>query len=426
MAHSDELARLQVAVDELSILNDLAIAASTSLEVEKMLEIIVHKSVKALHAEQGALQLVTEHSDAPLRTFVRRMDSESRIMPYSVGINITGWVLKYQKTLVIEDLASDPRFHSTPEECTEIHSVLCVPVQFRARLLGVLMVINHKSGTVFSPEDQRLLSIIAAQSGQLIHNIYMQQAELEKIRLKHELEMAHKVQYGLLPKGRPPAEAFEMAICYEPAEVVAGDYYDYFQLDDNGIGIVIADVSGHGVPAALVMTLVKGVLHSVVHKSNSPGAILTDVNAVLGPILPPQIFVSMVFMLLDVKNMCLRIASAGHPPVLVARAADGTCAFVECRGLALGLKSDSRYEEKEQSLAPGDFILAYTDGVTEAADAGHEMFGDQRLLEAAASAVNETAAGLVERIRQSVREFSGHADHNDDIAMIGIKMSSPH
>ncbi|NLP09201.1 SpoIIE family protein phosphatase [bacterium] len=421
---NDELHKLQIAVEELSILNDLAVAASTTLEVEKMLDIIVHKSIKALHAEQGAIQLITEQSDAPLKTLIRQMDSENQLLRYKVGINITGWVLKYQKPLVIDDLSSDLRFHTTETERKEIRSVLCVPIQFRAHLFGVLMVVNRMNNGRFTEDDQRLLSIIASQSGQLIYNLQMQQAELEKQRLRQELDMAQKIQKSLLPKCHPVSESFDITICYEPAETVAGDYYDYFRLNDHLTGIVIADVSGHGTSAALVMTMVKGVLHSVCKSYRSPAQMLGDVNTILCGILPPQIFITMVFMQLDPRSLQLRFASAGHNPLLFYHGAGRTCEFLECRGLALGVKRDISYIEREVKMSPGDFLLAYTDGVIEAAASSHEIFGEERLLETVRMAMEEEASDLVCRIRQTVCDFSGRTSHEDDMAMIGIKMKN--
>ncbi len=418
----DELQRLKIAVEELSILNDLAVAAGSTLEEEKMLDIIVHKSIKALHAEQGAIQLITEQADSPLRTLIRELDSSSRILDYKVGINITGWVLKYQKPLVIADLATDTRFLTTEQERSEIHSLLCVPIRHRDQLLGVLMVVNRKGSEAFSEDDQRLLSIIASQSGQLIHNMKLQQSELEERRLKQELELAHKIQQKLLPKEDPTCRLFEVAACYEPAEAVAGDYYDYFYRDEQLSGIVIADVSGHGTSAAMVMTLVKGILCSVTQKNQSPAQILTEVNAILCKILPRQMFVTMIFIQLDPSHKRLRFASAGHTPLVFYQSQSNSCQMMECRATALGLKSEVQYEEKELAVASGDFIFAYTDGVTEAADAEHQLFGEERLIHSVCASCAESASDIICRVRQDVRDFLGHTLHEDDIAMIGIKI----
>ncbi|MBN2355977.1 PP2C family protein-serine/threonine phosphatase [candidate division KSB1 bacterium] len=417
-----EIAKLKIAVEELSILNDLAITASTTLDVERMLDIIVRKSIKALKAEQGAIQLITEQNDVPLKTLIRQMDSENRLLNYKVGINITGWVLKYQKPLVIENLSKDERFQTTEQERKDIRSVLCVPIQFRAQLLGVLMVVNRKGGDIFSEEDQRLLCIIASQSGQLIHNMQMQQSELQKKKLEHELEMAGRIQWSLLPKEHPACQSFEISMCYEPAEIVAGDYYDYFILPDGKIGIVIADVSGHGTSAAMVMTLVKGVLCSVTTKYHSPSQVLTDVNHILSPIVPPHIFITMLFMELDEKQYRLRFSSAGHNPLVHYDFTRKTSTMIECKGLALGVREQVGYDSKELELHPGDFVLAYTDGITEVIDRHYEMFGEERLLQAVARGIQEKAEDVIGYIQKQTRLFIGFNTYQDDVAMIGIRV----
>lgn len=420
--HHNEIHKLKIAVEELSILNELAVAASTTLEVERMLDIIVHKSIKALHAEQGAIQLITQQSDQPLKTLIRQMDSENSLLNYKVGLNITGWVLKFQQPLNIENLATDARFQTTDLERADIRSLLCVPIQFRAQLLGILMVVNHKDGGPFTEEDQRLLSIIASQSGQLIHNMQMQQGELEKIRLQQELQMARKIQFSLLPKDKPVSKSYEIAICYEPAEAVAGDYYDYFKLSEEKIGIVIADVSGHGTSAAMVMTMLKGVLHTVAKKYESPSQVLSEVNTILYRILPPQIFITMIFMQLDTEKYHLCFSSAGHNPLLYYNSLKKSCEMIECKGLALGVKDQVSYSDKDMTVQPGDFILAYTDGITEVIDKQDEMFGEQRLLDAVAKGIEEKSDDMICHIREQIHNFLGHSTHQDDIAMIGIQV----
>jgi signal transduction histidine kinase/class 3 adenylate cyclase len=179
---------LQSALRELTVLNDLAITASSSTDVNRVLDTIVEKSVKALNAEQGSIMLVTEQEDAPLKTLIRHEDRTSRILTYKVGASITGWVLHYKKPLKIDDLANDPRFKAAEKEIQEIKSVLCIPIFFGGNLLGVLTVTNKKTSSTFSDSDLRLLTIIAAQSGQLIRNSQLQQEALEKKEQELEQE----------------------------------------------------------------------------------------------------------------------------------------------------------------------------------------------------------------------------------------------
>lgn len=418
-----EVHRLKSAVEELTVLNDLAVAASTSLEVDQMLDTIVQKSIKAVKAEQGSILLVTDQQDAPLKTLLRQADRRSRIMTYKVGINITGWVLKHQQPLVIEDLATDSRFHTTEQERREIKSVLCVPVRFKAQLLGVLMVTNRKTPEPFTASDVRLLSIIAAQSGQLIRNSQLQAEALEKKRIAHELQMARRIQLGLLPKKVPDTKSLEISAYCNPAEEVGGDYYDYFPLADEHLGIVLADVSGHGAAAALVMTMVKGILHSISQKFESSARLLAELNEIINRIAPRDMFVTMIFLDFDLKNRFLRYSNAGHNPLLHYDGQSQTCQMVELRGPALGLSDRSLFQEKTVPFNSGDFFLIYTDGVTEAFNDQGEMFEEARLVQAAAEMAAAGAGKMIEHLKSRLKDFSGKVAQVDDVAMIGVKIA---
>ncbi|MDZ7291751.1 MAG: SpoIIE family protein phosphatase [candidate division KSB1 bacterium] len=419
----NEVRRLRSAVEELTVLNDLAIAASTSLEVDQMLDIIVQKSIKAVKAEQGSILLVTEQQEAPLKTLIRQVDQQrSRIMNYKVGINITGWVLQHQQPLLIENLATDTRFQTTEQERKEIKNLLCVPIRFKAQLIGLLTVTNKRAFEPFNAEDLRLLSIIAAQSGQLIRNSQLQAEALEKKRMEQELLVARKIQTSLLPKKPPASERLEVSAYFNPADEVGGDYYDYFALGDEQFGVVMADVSGHGTSAALVMAMVKGVLQSIAQRFESPDRLLAEVNAILSRIAPKEMFVTMIFLVFDMKNKLLRYSNAGHNPLLFYDHQAQTCQMVELRGPALGLSALAAFQERQIALNAGDIFLIYTDGVTEAFNMAGKMFEEARLVQAVQATVSEPASNIIAHVKTKLQEFRGSAIQGDDVAMIAVKI----
>ncbi len=421
--HEKEILRLKSAVEELTVLNDLAIAASLSLEVDQMLDIIVEKSIKAVKAEQGSILLVTEEVDTPLKTLIRQADHRSRLLTYKVGTHITGWVLKHQQPLMIEDLVTDSRFRPTEKERKEIRSVLCVPIRLKAKIIGILMVTNKKTLEPFNENDLRLLSIIAAQSGQLIRNSQLQQEALEKKRLEQELAMARKIQFYLLPQKTPEAKTLEIYSYFNPADEVGGDYFDYFPLADDKIGIVMADVSGHGASAALIMTMAKGILHSITHKFETADQILAETNTILSSIIPKEMFVTMIFLVFDLKKKILRYSNAGHNPLLFFDSRVKGCQLVELRGSALGLTNLSVYREKEISLNPGNLFVIYTDGVTEAFNEQGEMFEESRLIQAVEEVVSENSRNVIEHVKSQLQEFTAQAPQSDDVAMIAVKIT---
>jgi len=190
-----KIQRLEATRDDFKLLNELAMDANRSLEVDKMLDTIIEKSIKALNAEQGSILLVTGQQDVPLKTLIKHIDHRSRLFSYKVGANITGWVLKHKKLLKIDNLASEPQFSPTEQEKKEIRSVLAIPIFYQGNMLGLIMLINKKSNSCFNENDMRLLSIIAAQSGQLIKNSQLQEEMLQKER--DELEKERKVSEQL-------------------------------------------------------------------------------------------------------------------------------------------------------------------------------------------------------------------------------------
>ncbi len=417
-----EVERLKSAVDELTVLNELAIAAGRASELDEMLDLIVEKSIKAVKAEQGSILLVTEQKDKPLQTLIRQADHSGRLMAYRVGTHITGWVLKHRQPLLVDHLAEDERFKTTLKEQEDIRSILCVPIWLKAKIIGVLMVTNKKTETPFTPDDLRLLSIIAAQSGQLIRNSQLQTEAHEKRRLENELDLARKMQQSLLPEKNPQSPGMDLASYFLPADAVGGDYFDFFDLGDQKTGIVIADVSGHGPSAALVMTMIKGILQSITLNYTSADRGLGEINSILSRTLPPELFVTMLFLVIDIREKVLYYSNAGHNPFLFYRGSDDSLKMIEVKGCALNVSPNYDYQLHKSALNSGDQIFIYTDGVTESVNGDEEMFQMERMMSAVKISARESAGMVIESVKKELRRFTGDAAQADDMAMIAIKI----
>ncbi len=418
----DEVKRLQSAVQELAVLNDIAVSASRSSEVNDVLEIIVNKSIKAVRAEQGSIMLVTEQQDAPLKTLIRQDDRTTGSVPYKVGINITGWVLQHQQLLVVDDLSNDERFPGIGSSTADIKSVIAVPIRHRAKMIGILLAVNKKSNETFSDGDQRLLGIIASQSGQLIRNMQLQEEARQKARMEHELAMARTIQTRLLPTSEPDHTVVDVASYFAAADEVSGDYYDYFDLPGGKLGAVMADVSGHGASSALVMTMLKGVLQATIARYESPGQVITELNSILCRLLPAEMFVTMVFLEYEGTGSVMRYANAGHNPLIWYQSAKGETVLERVPGPAVGILGTAQYKDKDLDLTVGDVIVTYTDGLTEAFNEQREMFGDDRLVGAVADGKDDAAAHIVDRIIKTLKAFTVDHAQSDDIAIIAMKI----
>jgi sigma-B regulation protein RsbU (phosphoserine phosphatase) len=365
--------------------------------------------------------MVTVRSDYPLQTLIRLDDHSCLPSTYKVGIHITGWVLKNRQPLLIEDLASDKRFHTSEQEKKDIRTLLSVPIQFQGQLIGLLTVTNKKDQPSFSQDDLRLLSIIAAQSGQIIRNSQLQQDALEKERLAMELATARQIQQALLPAAIPHLPDLEIACYFNPAEEVGGDYFDFFPLKENQLGIVQADVSGHGASAAMIMTMLKGILHSVTKNFLDLPTAMSQINQVVHHTAPPETFITMIMLVYDRNDYSLYFSNAGHNPPLLYQKKTNSLHFLELRGCALNCLFDATYTVSKISLQPEDFMLIYTDGLTEAVNQNLEMFGSDRLKNIINDSRNHSAQDIIDQIRKALTDFCGQTRQADDIALMVLK-----
>lgn len=417
---SREIQQLKTAVAELTLLNELALAASSSLEVDHILDIIVEKSIRALRAEQGSIMLVSLQADAPLKTLIRQDNLSQQGQQYKVGTHISGWVLKYRKSLIVEDLASDDRFHVSADEARMISTLIAVPIQYKGNMIGVLIMTNKKNGEKFSNDDQRLLNIIAAQSAQLIRNSQLQIEALEKKRLEYELDLAHDIQQKLLPEQTPKIPGFDIASYFKPHESVSGDYYDYFPLSATRLGLMLADVSGHGPPAALVMTLVKGVTHSIVSENKTPGTILTEINNIICRIIPPEMFVTMLFMFFDRESNKILLANAGHNPVIYYSNSSSRSEILAAKDFPINVMPDTRFEDQVLDLDDISKILLFTDGLPEAENQEGEMLGIDPLCELLSLNHQSESQTVIDETVRLLNSHRGDQQISDDIVIIAV------
>jgi len=248
----------------------------------------------------------------------------------------------------------------------------------------------------------------------------------ERERMARELEIARSVQMSLLPKENPLAEGYDIAGVCIPALEVGGDYYDFFQLGDGKIGIAIGDVSGKGVPAAIYMTLTKGILQSHAGESMSPRDVLNKLNRQMYLNIERSSFVSMFYAVLDMKQRKIRFSRAGHNPAILAQRSTNSSTLIQPKGIALGLEEGTKFqaflEEHEMTLERGDVLTFYTDGFSEATNEKGDEFGEDALEQVVAQSRELSANGLIQRVVRSVKTFVGNHPQHDDMTMVVVKV----
>ena len=312
----DENRRLRAAVEELSILNEVSTAVSSTSSLDATVDLIVQKCVKHLRVEQGAVLLFDRlEQGASLKT--RKIDQDdSQIIPMRLGDQITGWMLKNRKPLVINDFESETRFRSASAG-SDIQSLLCVPMMLKGRLIGVVNVFNKQGTSSFGEGDQRLLSIIATQSAQVVENARLAEEEKALVVLQEDLRLAREIQKNLLPQQPPQVPGYVIAGISEPAKRVGGDYFDFLELGEDRLGLCLADVSGKGITAALLMSNVQATIRSQGRSSPDVGSCVSRSNDMLHASTDSDKFVTMFYGVLNTRTHRLDYCNAGHNPPIV-------------------------------------------------------------------------------------------------------------
>jgi sigma-B regulation protein RsbU (phosphoserine phosphatase) len=416
--------RLRKTVEDLSAINQLANIINSTMPVEKILNRVVEVSVKAIKAEQGTISLLDEKQTTgdPFKTLIRKVDMTQPQGQFRLDDHLSGWMVSNRRPLMINDLSNDQTFRGYQPANQSIRSLLSVPLLCKGKLIGVVNLFNKKDNREFTEDDQRLFAIIASQSAQVVENARLYEEEKRLRKFEHELQMAREIQERLLPKRTPEAKRLDIASYFNPATQVGGDYFDYFDLGEDRLGLVMADVSGHGTSAALVMTMVKGIMHAITLNYKSPEAVLKEMNAIVNQIGPREKFVTMTFLVFDLSASQVCFSNAGHNPIVFHQKKAKQCEMLELPGPALGLSKLSPYQQKVLDLTAGDLIMIYTDGITESFNKKGEMFEESRLLTAVAAASAKRSSEVIDHVKSEILKFTDGAQQSDDMAMIVAKV----
>ena len=353
-------------------------------------------------------------------------DRPHQLMPAPIDIvpndPIVAYFLSAPGAVEVDKLYLDsPALHALKAAGVKI----AVPLVSQGELVGLLNLGPRLSEQDYSTDDRGLLNTLATQSApavrvaQLVRDQQTQARANE--RIQHELRVAQLIQKTLLPKDLPALPGWQVTAYYQAARQVGGDFYDFIYFDDGRVGLVIGDVTDKGVPAALLMATTRSVLRAIAQRLVAPGEVLERVNEVLYPDIPPKMFVTCLYALLDPDSGQLQFANAGHD-LPYHRHTTGEVTELRATGMPLGLMPGMHYEEKQVWLAPGEVILFHSDGIVEAHNEHREMFGFPRLMRLVGE--HEDGKTLKEFVLDDLAAFTGADwEQEDDITMVTLQRS---
>jgi len=290
-----------------------------------------------------------------------------------------------------------------------------LPVVENARLVGMISMRNlmeHRSRYLESLVQQRTAELEEKNTA----------LEARDRLMQFHLDVAGRIQRQLLPAGPPELPSFAFALAYHPLERVSGDYYDFAMLSSGRLGILLADASGHSVPAAFVSVMAKTAFHAYAQGIESPAAVLRTMNRRLADLMEAEHFITMFYGVLDRQSLRLAYALAGHPRPMWHQRNSRQVQVLDAEGPVIGLMPEAVFEERSVQLSPGDLVLLYTDGVTECRNASQEQFGQQRLEAFLRTHGNVPEGGVVTLLDAELERFRGAEPFHDDVTCIGVNV----
>jgi sigma-B regulation protein RsbU (phosphoserine phosphatase) len=412
----------QSSVDRLALLCRLSQTFNSSLDLDQVLNRVMDEVIVVTGAGRGFMML-RERDGTLIFRVARGMDRDTIDSPqFQISRSVVERVAREGQPIHTSDARSDDRFSMRQSVQTlGLRSILCVPLVVKDQVTGVVYVDNRLQAGLFTQADLELLIAIAAIAAMAIENARLYEVAVEKGRMERELQMAREVQASLLPPETPQVPGWEFAAHWQPAREVAGDYYDFVALGGGRLSLVIADVSDKGMPAALFMALTRSIVRACAGRTPSPADGIAYANRLLCADSTGGMFVTLFYGLLDPAAGTLTYVNAGHDPPLLYRSDPDELSELGPTGMVLGVLEDARFEQGQVELQSGDFLLLYTDGVTDATNAQGQEFGRQRLQRVVRQKRRAPVAEMVSALEQAVQGFVGASLAFDDITIVGMR-----
>lgn len=409
-------------IDMLTSLYEISQSISSSNMGEDLFHSIIRTIAHSLSVERASIVLY----DAGREELVLKaaVGLPEQVLPESeidIMKSISGFVYKNGDPLIVSDIAKETSFpFSSTGRSYRTRSFISVPVRHKNQTIGVINLADKKSAQSFDSFDLRVLSTVGNQIAEIYQNIQFQKRMLEQHRLEHEIDIASEIQAKILPDIPGSFRSHRMAAITRPAKEIGGDFYDFFRFDDNKYGIVVADVSGKGIPAALFMGMARNIIRAESRVSNLPGSILTSSNRYIFEDSEHGMFVTVVYLLVDAHNSIITYGSGGHNDQLLVRK-NGEVSRLNASGKALGVAPDALFEERVMMFAPGDVLLLFTDGLLEYLGNTDIESGEASLIDLVRANIEREPGDIIAEIEKRLDDSSLDDELVDDITVFAVK-----
>ncbi len=381
-------------------------------------------AVEGLFPPQRSIKASSNEKSTPRARFIEKV-LNSEILESEEGI--VGQVAKTGKPVFVPNAIEDPRIIKHEDASLSVRSMVFSPLVHDDLTLGVLAVANPSNGLPFSETDFSMINSLGEQAALAIKNSDAMNLRFEKTRLDADLRLAHDVQELFLTRVFPPIKGLEIDARYIPSAQVGGDFYDFYKLSAHKYCLCVADVSGKGVPASLLMALCQTHLKHLVHKNRSPSEVLILLNEELFPRIRKDMFITLFLAVLDIRSDKITYSRAGHEPAMLVKGSTEKNSVTELRGdgMALGMVEPALFSEliKDEvtDFSVGDLLCLFTDGVTEATNQEKEEFGLARLKDELLQNTGHTAQSLNQKIIRNLNKFSLQSLDRDDLTLLSVK-----
>lgn len=400
---------------EINLLYRIAEKIGTVLDLDTLPELVLSEAVRVIQCDVGAvvLSIAQDVSHLEIKASYGFDDTPTDLVEGAARYLIEQ-VYETNQPVIFTALS----LVSSPTDV-----VLCVPLKIREQVLGVIFLGRSNKTMVFTASDEKLLTAIASQAAVAIETASLHQREIKRQRLEKELAVGQQIQLSLLPESTPSIPGWEFAAIYQSARQVGGDFYDFFDLPGSPkrLGMVIADVTGKGVPAALFMAFSRSIIRTTAMSGENPADVLARANHLIVQDNRSGVYLTAFYAILDIDKARLRFANGGHNWPFYQSASGGPCQELDPTGFLLGALPDINLEEQEIDIAPGDTFIFFTDGVPEAMNADNEMFGEERLQAVIQACASNKATAILDTIVNTVNTFTGDISQSDDFTLFVVK-----